>query len=182
MIRTLLNIAAALSLLLCLLAAILWLRSKDVEDYSVWRSFDRHDPSAMETRTYWLIYGDGGIQFSYMRNRHQVDPKSVFAGDNGFLHYTHEPPEYPESTFDGSETSVGGYGFIYMTMPDALVSRANWAGWSITSPLWAWVLVFAILPAVHVWVRHRKRSMRLHGLCAKCGYNLTGNVSGNCPE
>jgi predicted Zn-ribbon and HTH transcriptional regulator len=31
--------------------------------------------------------------------------------------------------------------------------------------------------------RRRRRRYRLtHGLCLTCGYNLTGNVSGRCPE
>ena len=29
------------------------------------------------------------------------------------------------------------------------------------------------------WVRHQRRR---HGLCPACGYNLTANVSGVCPE
>ncbi len=38
-----------------------------------------------------------------------------------------------------------------------------------------WLLVFA--PGVLRWYRRRRR-----GLCPECAYNLTGNVSGACPE
>jgi len=30
--------------------------------------------------------------------------------------------------------------------------------------------------------RWRRRFRLTHGLCLTCGYNLTGNVSGRCPE
>jgi hypothetical protein len=45
-------------------------------------------------------------------------------------------------------------------------------------PLWPFVVVFAA-GAVLLWRRRFKA--RAPGLCA-CGYNLTGNVSGRCPE
>ena len=49
----------------------------------------------------------------------------------------------------------------------------------------AWIpaLLFGIPPAVTLArgpVRRRRRRKR--GLCPKCGYNLTANVSGRCPE
>jgi hypothetical protein len=53
----------------------------------------------------------------------------------------------------------------------------------ITVPLWFPSALFAAYPAIAFtrgplrrWRRRRK------GLCVKCGYNLTGNVSGVCPE
>ncbi len=48
--------------------------------------------------------------------------------------------------------------------------------------------VLAIVPAAAggAWVasrpRRRRHARRAAGLCASCGYNLTGNVSGRCPE
>ena len=38
--------------------------------------------------------------------------------------------------------------------------------------------------AIHVLYRppERRRERREHGLCVACGYDLTGNVSGVCPE
>jgi hypothetical protein len=44
-----------------------------------------------------------------------------------------------------------------------------------------WVLFgVSATPAVILLWRHRRRC--LPGFCRKCGYNLTGNVSGRCPE
>lgn len=44
-----------------------------------------------------------------------------------------------------------------------------------------WILIFT--SALASWIfYHRARKKRQFGLCLKCGYNLTGNVSGVCPE
>ncbi|HEV2688413.1 MAG TPA: hypothetical protein VGV35_07655, partial [Bryobacteraceae bacterium] len=52
----------------------------------------------------------------------------------------------------------------------------------VTLPYWIIILVTAIAPAF--WLREdlsRRRRLRI-GLCQSCGYNLTGNTSGVCPE
>jgi len=46
-------------------------------------------------------------------------------------------------------------------------------------PLWMPFLIVA-LPTAFLWRRGRRRIPPGH--CRKCGYNLTGNVSGVCPE
>ncbi len=46
-------------------------------------------------------------------------------------------------------------------------------------PLWMPLAIAAILTA---WLWHRDRRRIPPGHCRKCGYNLTGNVSGKCPE
>jgi len=53
----------------------------------------------------------------------------------------------------------------------------------IGSPFWIPFLVFGIYPAI-AFVRGplRRWHRRRKGLCVKCGYDLTGNISGVCPE
>ena len=54
---------------------------------------------------------------------------------------------------------------------------------SVGAPCWALSLLFAAYPAtalIHGPLRHWRR--RRKGLCLKCAYDLTGNVSGVCPE
>ncbi len=50
-------------------------------------------------------------------------------------------------------------------------------------PFWALTLVTGTIPALSVarWVRRRCTRSKRNG-CSKCGYDLTGNVSGVCPE
>jgi hypothetical protein len=57
---------------------------------------------------------------------------------------------------------------------------SEWGGvilWMI--PLWIPFLIFAVPTGLLCW---RDRHRIPPGHCRKCGYNLTGNVSGICPE
>ncbi len=50
-------------------------------------------------------------------------------------------------------------------------------------PLWVPLLLFAAYPTI-AFIRGplRRRRRRKRGLCLSCGYDLTGNTSGVCPE
>ena len=61
-----------------------------------------------------------------------------------------------------SHTRVGVATIVAMGAAGAMVRCWNW--WSVVRP-------------GRTWVRRL-----LHGRCPSCGYNLTGNVSGVCPE
>jgi hypothetical protein len=47
---------------------------------------------------------------------------------------------------------------------------------------WKWVLLFLAMPAVWLlmWWSAQRRTEQ--GICSSCGYSLTGNTSGACPE
>ncbi len=51
--------------------------------------------------------------------------------------------------------------------------------WTALVPLWL-PLLMVMVPTAILWWRDRRRIPPGH--CQKCGYNLTGNVSGTCPE
>jgi hypothetical protein len=53
-------------------------------------------------------------------------------------------------------------------------------GWYFSLPLWMPFLLVAV-PTGCLWWRDRRRRIP-PGHCQRCGYNLTGNVSGVCPE
>jgi hypothetical protein len=78
-----------------------------------------------------------------------------------------------------------------LSLWDAGPGRTNLAtqgghGVGVGVPTWfppilfgTWPLLAALRFGLSRWrLRHRRR----HGLCKSCGYNLTGNVSGRCPE
>jgi len=62
--------------------------------------------------------------------------------------------------------------------PEILV-RQGLAGWAVAPPFSA--LALAALYAVYR-PRERRRRRRARGQCAACGYDLTCNLSGVCPE
>ncbi len=61
--------------------------------------------------------------------------------------------------------------------PPSLCVRA------ISCPFWPGIILFAAYPTI-VGVRGplRRWRRRRRGCCTKCGYDLTGNTSGRCPE
>lgn len=57
----------------------------------------------------------------------------------------------------------------------------------VKSISYGWLMSFAAAPALawlvgRLWRTGVRRYRRLRGLCLMCGYNLTGNPSGTCPE
>lgn len=70
-------------------------------------------------------------------------------------------------------------------MRRGLFAWENWAGRvkMLAIPLWFPAFLFGILPAGSV-ISSLLGRLRRHrcGLCMKCGYNLTGNTTGVCPE
>lgn len=53
---------------------------------------------------------------------------------------------------------------------------------SIQVPLWMLLGIFAAYPILTVTPWARRRRWHRAGLCIGCGYDLTGNISGVCPE
>lgn len=49
-------------------------------------------------------------------------------------------------------------------------------------PMWPLVVLAAIQPTAAFAIHLKKRKSIRAGLCSFCGYKLTGNVSGICPE
>ena len=49
-------------------------------------------------------------------------------------------------------------------------------------PLAPFAVLFAVPPALWGWLRLRKHRRQLESFCTACGYDLTGNTSGVCPE
>ena len=71
-----------------------------------------------------------------------------------------------------------GFHFRHFTWPGQFPGGTYWT--LAISPGYV-MLLSAILPVM--WVNRRRLKRRNHnGLCEACGYDLTGNVSGVCPE
>ena len=64
-----------------------------------------------------------------------------------------------------SERYASGKAWIFVNIP-------HWLALVAVGPLWLWLL----------FRRLSRARTRREGFCLTCGYNLTGNVSGVCPE
>jgi len=94
---------------------------------------------------------------------------------------------FAQRGFEYEQKRLIAYGPNFFGVPYtsvyAAVGRGN--GRLVGIPSWCIILPLVVAPSSWlVWVRRsRSRRYRLqHGLCLKCKYDLTGNVSGVCPE
>ena len=139
--RRLFTLASLLSLLLCLVTVVLWVRS-----YKTWYAID------------WFRT-DADIELSLYTGSviYRIAPPNPFK-DPGF--------SWESETV--TTTTAGGFGYIAQPV------QVYWF------PAWLIVIVFAC--PIPFWLMQFWRSRRERGSCRQCGYSLTGNTSGVCPE
>ena len=115
------------------------------------------DPSAFVTTDDRLGFEKPTAGFEYRRNddRPTIDFWAV------------SPPE-ADVGFLGARYRRGQFLYLYAR--------------DLTLPLWMPTVASAVLPAVRGMRLWNKSRRRRRGLCPACGYDLTGNVSGVCPE
>ena len=80
----------------------------------------------------------------------------------------------------GAYVDPAGPWYVETTLSEPLLPAwdSMLGAWWAYAPLWPFVVLPGIL-AVWLWRRDRRPGP---GHCQRCGYNLTGNVSGICPE
>ena len=168
--------ASALSLLLCMAACALWVRSYRVGDFL-------HSYRPGEGREFGLISSAGGTSFyrAVWRPRlpdarepsrfgHHVNPSA------GGLETRLKPGQAGPTDVVGP---VAGFAFA-ARWPN------NWGNYyfEVMAPHWFWVAAFGAPPLL--WFR-RARARGLAsaraaaGLCRRCGYDLRGSPA-RCPE
>jgi len=95
--------------------------------------------------------------------------------DRGTLYFSNVPsPQRPAGWL--IERPTGEIRFLFNAFPVLWGPNACWRGWL---PLWLPLLLLAAGGLAAAWLA---RCRIPPGHCAGCGYNLTGNVSGRCPE
>ena len=83
------------------------------------------------------------------------------------------------NSWQGYYFPVSGGWFVGFTFRSWPAIWKPWPGMTLLSlPTWMFLLA-ALIPTVLAWRRLRRP---LPGHCRKCGYNLTGNVTGKCSE
>lgn len=195
------NLATALSLLACVAVMVLWVRSHSVNDQflfaarggPMWRVFT-HDggvvvhrvsywpnperlrwlsfPEAGGTGGPWLFHERyGGASFARFNCSVAHSTVTILLRRDGTALWK-ETPEPPQ-VGTGPEVHSQRLPLVTIGFPFRVAALATGA-----APA-AWLAVTA---AGHWRRRWLRRRLERRGLCRSCGYDLTGNVSGVCPE
>ena len=153
MVRGLLNVVAVLSLLLCVTAAALGVRS-----------FYRKD------KLEYVSEGGRLVMLISTRGRLDVLHNAQWGGDPGFTHVRGSPGGLGLTDYSRRVLGFGAGG------------RADGTKF-VNIPYWVIALLFS-QPSMGAYLARlrRRRRRRTRGACRACGYDLTGNVSGVCPE
>jgi hypothetical protein len=163
--RRLFNLAAAVSLLLCVATMVLWVRS-------YWRPDlllrDRRDLDG--SRRFGVRSSFGELDGEVFRS---ADPPSP-----GWLYFPSPNPwDQPLSVSRNRRpelrsASLFGFGYGFSNLHPF---HAIWV------PHWFLALLFAVLPAVRLRPIIRRRRQYRAGLCHHCGYDLRATPD-RCPE
>jgi hypothetical protein len=162
-----LNLLSVLSLLLCVAVTALWVRSLDHMTSWVVRAAPEADGG--ETVAGFCCV-QGGL---YWMTHHR---KATEGGRTVTFLDREVPPAATPHFFGTPDTAALGF--------EMNRAQSRWAGPDdpgyVRVPLWALAAVTSVLPAARLVARRRRARRR--GTCRSCGYDLTGNVSGVCPE
>jgi hypothetical protein len=176
--RWMLNAVTVLSLLLCVATVGLWVRSQSGAD--IWAGCAEAAPPGRAAlvgseRGYLSIMIDGGWPF---RGQWTVAPHLSFLTVAGSTNITAVGWGYERGTAFG-RLGPPGTKAPFAPRPIPFVD-IHW--------LWPTVLT-SVLPLLgarrrmrRAIVDRRQRLRRAAGLCLVCSFDLTGNVSGVCPE
>ena len=155
LLRILLNIATALSLVLCLMTLGLWVRSYIVSDRLFFQGWEDE-----ADRSYWcqdmLLCGRGGIGMNRIVQSGERYSRSV-PGFRAWLEarfgslpiHSTAPAKYPYFNVGvGDEPVWGGFKRGGFTNPEPGHARPNNYGWQAVVPLWAVLVLAAPLPVL----------------------------------
>jgi hypothetical protein len=178
--RRLFAVASGISLLLCLAMVVLWGRSYWRIDTVSVRSVDATSRLAGD---HTLRLFRGTLLFEVGRLQGQI-----------FSRLGINPPHVSVDRVARSSVPLTGYeaytrgvqsrfgfgsgSYTYVQSIDAATDRVGIRS-VVLVPLWAVIALTAILPVAWGTLRSAERR---RGGCPTCGYNLTGNTSGVCPE
>jgi hypothetical protein len=183
--RRLLNIASTASLLLCMIAAMFWVRS-----YVVYEG----GAVAGKDSLHYVYHYRGVVRYK----RIETDPAPWWHGLE-----SHPAPNYLDPLtgewanadekwsvdWNQSLSYPGRSHFVWQHL-GIVIGWGTHLGYigapfpTVVVQIPDWLLLSCLaVPSVELWRRRIRRRLRAKArLCVSCGYNLTGNLSGKCPE
>jgi hypothetical protein len=182
------TLAATASLVLLIAIGVAWFYESALHRSASIRAGRTHFDGMGES-TYTVQLVSGGIELddavdTLSPNAPAKDRADYF---NWLLH-GHSTFDWRRTTNNDGPSSVEGrkkrvFGFAVWSFDTWILPTASETlrELSILVPCWFLFCIAAILPIL--WWRARKRRLIATGNpCKACGYNLTGNLSGVCPE
>jgi hypothetical protein len=182
--RRLLNLLTAGSMLILVALCVLWFRSYHRADQIYWTG--AHRSGVVQPGERWIGVGWGrgvlaasvwwpepgqGAEPGRWRVYSEDDPRRGFSYHRQFLRRRGTPETLWRMGF-------GVWGTDFFDRGGAFLFGSR----SFGVPFWCAGLAFAVAPAARLGRRMRARSRAAAGRCPACGYDLTANVSGVCPE
>jgi hypothetical protein len=185
--RRLFALASAISLLLCLATVVLWVRSYRPRDAVERDVFLEHENAESDMDD--IVYSSEGLILWV----HQRYPDIYGPAKSQAVHWRWFNPLPPEKDPEPGRNELKGLqglsrrsslGISTNLKLDRKTLASQWRveGFYFLVPHRILALAFSILPAAFVVIRFRKRKRSSEVLCRSCGYDLTGNTSGVCPE
>jgi hypothetical protein len=175
--RRLFNVLAAVSLVLCLATAALWVRSCWRLDFIVTREWDSSSGNRLFIRFLVLTSSWGGVEFATYRYDEPlagVGPRPAQP-----LVAWHSQPD--PSLIAGRSPGLMGRLNFYAGVQDRQYGVQREHINRIVLPHWLIVAACAVLPGL--WLRRfgRTRHRSAAGRCRTCGYDLRATAD-RCPE
>jgi hypothetical protein len=180
--RRLLNLLTALSVLLCVGASALWVRSHVQGDVLEWVSRRTLEDGATAANVGWAVGISGGRIFA--GTDRVSGPAAEFGAvpRSGHQYIPPDPVRLP--------MAMEGFrlGLVEWGRGQSTVGAIAYDSRGFTAALWPVVLASGVLPGLRARVlvrtiirRRRERARRSAGLCSSCGYDLRA-TPGKCPE
>ena len=170
MIHRLFTITSALSMLLCVATAALWIAGIGHDLYVDFET--RSSQLSLHSVNGHLALGHFKPYYRTMAlGRFNIVYFSIPASSETDIEWAISDDS------NGVKSKAGGFGF-YFTTEATVGDVQRW----VVVPTWTAALLLCVLPAMSVLRVTRNRGRRLFSQCVTCSYNLTGNASGVCPE
>jgi hypothetical protein len=175
--RRLLNLLTALSLLLCVAACVLWMRSYSARDQWAYRwrdvsaDADTFGACSLDSLGGQLWFGYWWQDNSYLRRPHEG--LSAEAWHVGSVQQS--APHFPRP--DAVRPLVWRFGFGWTRQG---TSRTD-GGRGVIVPHWLLLMLLAAPAALALARRRRRSACRATAVCMRCGYDLRATPD-RCPE